>query len=44
MSETESFHVQATEANVHTRELFLFFFWARAIRKDVFHFSHLIGI
>lgn len=33
MSETESFHVQATQANVHTRE---FFFRAQAIRKDVF--------
>jgi hypothetical protein len=34
MSETESFHLQAPQANVHT--LGFFFFLAQAIRKDFF--------
>lgn len=38
MSEAESFHLQATQTNMHT----LGIFFAQAIRKDFF--PHLIGI
>lgn len=37
MSETESFHLQAPQANVHT--LGFFFFWHRQLEKTFFSFN-----